>query len=35
MSGKRAGKRVQDQILAMLAAPLGQILNGEPRGEFS
>ena len=35
MSGKRAGKRVQDQILAMLAAPLGQIPNAEPRGEFS
>jgi hypothetical protein len=35
MSGKRAGKRVQDQILAMLAAPLGQILKAEPRGKLS
>ncbi len=35
MSGECAGKRVQDQILAMLAAPLGQIVKAEPRGKFS
>jgi hypothetical protein len=30
---ERAGERIQDQVLAMLAGPLGQIVVAQPGGE--